>query len=941
MRHTGRIAFALLTVLALTAPLAPARAADALPEALQSALETAMKDKLRIYGQEKNADGVTFKRATYSKTFRKVSDSTYLGTYHLQTAGPSDAKTERFEVTLSKGADGKWAITKEDVKDTVVGLVRFVPGDEKFFRFDRFRFDREGLKVTATNGTLYQDFIDGKPTGLTLAAADLTYEYQPPADAVHKTHAYNYYKTEFAKDLIFKPHHLSLYADPVSFEELVAETFQGLAPIEKAQASPVLLERMARLENTFRSKLKENAFHAFRILPYADRREYLLVLNRAGADPTESFIGAYDKYSNEYTNHSVWLSYDDWSTLEVGYGVSRLGDTFTGYAPIVAYNAAETRALGLSPHDLEARPDPEARFYEVESLTGTLEMALIDDTRMDADLTYVLKLKDDMEMIEFFILDVEKFVSGTKQNRNNLYVNSIQDGSGQELTVVRTGPHSGFVKLPKPGKKGDTLNLRVQFANLGGIIKANPSYSYVSRGGWLPFIRFSDQIAPVDLTVKAPAKYKTLGVGKKVSEKKEGDVLVTRWVAEKPISFLTIIFGDYEEAPSSHQATKSDGTPIPVVAYVDKVSMQQLDMDIQSYEGYQEFQRAASTGARGIRGKQLAPIATQAAVALDLYKELFGVDYPYGKLDLVNDPAPALYGQAPSSITYLGSWVFRGTGTMAGNTTIGMGAFQVNSTQISKFLKSVVAHEVGHQWWGSVVTNRNGLNYWFVETLAEYASAIYLERVFGRKEYLEQVEEWRKTVLDQDYTVGVQEAAYVASPDNGNYQAAVYNRGPLAFHILRTTFGDEAFFPFLKKLAQTLAHKEIVTRDIQQISEESFKGNMDWFWDQWIRGAGIPEYTLQYTSRRTEDGKWLVQGTIKQRVVVGKKKYTIPGQYYRGLIPIVVRTRGGKQFKLPKPVLVDAQAETPFQFKSPEEPLEVVLNRENEIFAHDVVLNQK
>ena len=28
----------------------------------------------------------------------------------------------------------------------------------------------------------------------------------------------------------------------------------------------------------------------------------------------------------------------------------------------------------------------------------------------------------------------------------------------------------------------------------------------------------------------------------------------------------------------------------------------------------------------------------------------------------------------------------------------------------------------------------------------------------------------------------------------GAYQSAVYNKGPYAFHILRTTFGDEKFF---------------------------------------------------------------------------------------------------------------------------------------------------
>ena len=55
----------------------------------------------------------------------------------------------------------------------------------------------------------------------------------------------------------------------------------------------------------------------------------------------------------------------------------------------------------------------------------------------------------------------------------------------------------------------------------------------------------------------------------------------------------------------------------------------------------------------------MRPLADQAAYAIELYTEISGVDYLYGELNLVNDPSPALYGQAPSSLIYLGSLVFR------------------------------------------------------------------------------------------------------------------------------------------------------------------------------------------------------------------------------------------------------------------------------------------
>ena len=94
----------------------------------------------------------------------------------------------------------------------------------------------------------------------------------------------------------------------------------------------------------------------------------------------------------------------------------------------------------------------------------------------------------------------------------------------------------------------------------------------------------------------------------------------------------------------------------------------------------------------------------------------------------------AFYGQAPSSIIYLGAGVFRGEGPGRGRGAYSGGA------NIARFNKDVVAHETGHQWWGSVICNANQRNYWFVETLAEVSSALYVEKVFGKKKYDER---WR------------------------------------------------------------------------------------------------------------------------------------------------------------------------------------------------------
>ena len=48
----------------------------------------------------------------------------------------------------------------------------------------------------------------------------------------------------------------------------------------------------------------------------------------------------------------------------------------------------------------------------------------------------------------------------------------------------------------------------------------------------------------------------------------------------------------------------------------------------------------------------------------------------------------------------------------------------------------VMAHELGHHWWGNVVTLNGPQNMWIKEGPAEYSSHLFYEYVFGRDEFL-------------------------------------------------------------------------------------------------------------------------------------------------------------------------------------------------------------
>jgi hypothetical protein len=948
-RSTFTGLFLALGVVALLSALAatPAVSSDStIPSDVQVGIEGVLKKKAAELLSQKNSAGFATKRGTYSKSFRKAGPSTYIATFHIDTVEPSAhdpktdvLKTERFELTVTGDAASGWKIGKEELKDTSASLYRGWFGGGEIYRFDKLSFEREGIKVSATNGMLWMNVREGKQQGASIFATDLAYEYGPPAD----TGYYEAVKRRIVKahpeDLFFKPERLSLACDPTSCQDLFAKIFTGLTKIGESGGptsgiAKTFAEALDKDLKEADKNRKENPFSGFWLLPEPDRRYWTFLFARGGKD------------SNGREGY-VLLNYDNWEPWEVRFYASRYGGFyFLGPyganlgTPLFAYYDQDTRKSAIPAADLERRDDIDGRDYDLNTVNGTVDLALDESLAVEGDVTFGITIKRELSSLPFGIARANTATDVQDAKNPRLFVNTIQDGNGKDLTWVRRGLFDGMVIFPKPLQAGEKITLRMKFTNLDSIRKVNPSFSALDRGGWLPFVRFADFIDTFDLTVRTPEKFTVLGIGKKISDDVADNVRTTRWTAEQPVSFPTVIFGEYLSAVSDHIVKKSDGTPIPVTVYVDKVSTHALDTKIldtqQGTQGEaQELRAAGATGARDIRGKQLGPIAVQAAVAIDLYQKIYGVDYPFAKLDLVADPLGSFYGQAPSSIIYLGFGVFRGEGTVAAG-----GMFEGGSN-IARFNKDVVAHETGHQWWGSVVANSNQRNYWFIESLAEVSSALYVESVFGKKKYLEKVAIWRDTVMKRDQLTSVQNNYTVWAGEDGfgSVQSNIYDKGPYAFHIFRSTFGDEKFFALMKALAQELQHQQIVTRDIQDVMEKVVGGNMDWFFDQWIRGIGRPQYALYWTKRKNEQGKWIVEGTVKQRVVYGKFRDEMPGVFYRGVAPLTFVDLNGKETKATKPILVQG-AETPFRVIVGEEPEQVFFNKDGEILAEDLLVNR-
>src|SRR5262245_5963790 len=96
------LAAILLATVALAAEEAASPDIAPVPPETQRDIEDALKAKVSSLLNDKNDRGVSYKRGTYSKDFRKIDDTTYHATFHVDTADVGSMKTERFLLTLKK-----------------------------------------------------------------------------------------------------------------------------------------------------------------------------------------------------------------------------------------------------------------------------------------------------------------------------------------------------------------------------------------------------------------------------------------------------------------------------------------------------------------------------------------------------------------------------------------------------------------------------------------------------------------------------------------------------------------------------------------------------------------------------------------------------------------------------------------------------------------------
>jgi aminopeptidase N len=170
-------------------------------------------------------------------------------------------------------------------------------------------------------------------------------------------------------------------------------------------------------------------------------------------------------------------------------------------------------------------------------------------------------------------------------------------------------------------------------------------------------------------------------------------------------------------------------------------------------------------------------------------------------------------------------------------------------------------HELGHEWWGNLVTAFDWNDFWLHEGLCAFMQPLYAEKLKGKDEYFNYLKEIGKRIKN-NHPVAPRESKNIQSMYT---DGDIYAKGAWVLQTLRYLVGDEDFFTILRRFAYPEPEMEKVTDgtecrfattdDLLKTAEKYSGMKLDWFFEVYLRQPILPKL-ISKLSGNTLTLKW-------------------------------------------------------------------------------------
>lgn len=181
-------------------------------------------------------------------------------------------------------------------------------------------------------------------------------------------------------------------------------------------------------------------------------------------------------------------------------------------------------------------------------------------------------------------------------------------------------------------------------------------------------------------------------------------------------------------------------------------------------------------------------------------------------------------------------------------TTLGGGMEHQTMTTLGNFGYTLVAHELGHMWFGDHVTCATWQDIWVNEGFASYTEYVALENLH----FDITANEW----MGNAHSYALEEpngSVYIPFEDAFdenrifNYRLS-YKKGASIIHMIRHEINnDNLFFTSLKNYLDEFGDSVATGEDFKNSIESTTGIDFDAFFGQWYYGKGYPRFDVEYT----------------------------------------------------------------------------------------------
>ncbi|HEV2102069.1 MAG TPA: M1 family aminopeptidase [Candidatus Acidoferrum sp.] len=370
-----------------------------------------------------------------------------------------------------------------------------------------------------------------------------------------------------------------------------------------------------------------------------------------------------------------------------------------------------------------------------------------------------------------------------------------------------------MVTLPKGAKAGAKFDVEIKYQGTPtkGLYFILPDKDYPNRPlqiwtqgesedtrYYLPTYDYPNDRLTTETILIVPANWQTISNGKLIGVTDASDGMKTwTWRESQPSStyLITVVAGEFVEVRDSWRS-------IPVTYYAPKD-----------------------------RGDRLNPSYSRTPAMIELFSKKLGVDYPWEKYSQAMVDEFVAGGMENSSAT-------TNTAESLRNPKL-VPEYEQNQDPL-------ISHELGHQWFGDLVTTKDWGDIWLNEGFATFMETVWAEAHFG------------KDTADYDRWEGAKQWFAMRSlydkpivrynfEESEEFDGNAYGKGGWVLYMLRRQLGEDAFYAGLKHYLEANRGKNVMTSDLTKAIEEATHTNVDAFFAQWIYGAGAPKFELSYT----------------------------------------------------------------------------------------------